>query len=562
MLVELLVENYAVIEKLRVRFHAGFNVLSGETGSGKSIVVDALGLLFGGRASAEMVRTGEDRARISGIFELPTDPAARATLEELGLAAEEGEIVLEREILASGKSRAFAAGRLITAGILRDLAPLLGDIHGQHDQQRLFADAEQLAMVDEFAGTDAELARTAAAFQAWRKAQSALDDLDRTEQERVRMADLWSYQAKEIEAVAPKTGEDDELEHERRLLQNVTRLESAASAAYEALYDSAASSLAQMRTAHRKIEDLARIDTSVNGWLESLRGAEALIDDVSFSLREYLGKLEADPARLEAVETRLAAIEKLKRKYGATIAEILAFHANVRGQLDAVEDTEARRTRLKQELDATAAAFQTAARTLSQSRRKAARELEKKVVTELGSLAMERVRFEVRFDEAPWSATGLDHVKFLIAPNVGEEPKPLDRIASGGELSRVALALKAAMGAATKRKGRTLVFDEVDAGIGGRTAESIGRRLRRIAAGNQVLCVTHLAQIAGFGDHHFFVEKHESRGRTVSTIEELEGPARTREISRMLSGQETPEALRHAEQILSLGQSQSGKSKD
>lgn len=550
-----MVENLAVIERLRVRFHSGFHVLSGETGSGKSIVVDALGLLFGGRASAEMVRTGCEKARVSGIFELPEGAAARARLESLGVPIEEGEILLEREILANGKSRAFAASRPVTAGLLRDLAPVLGDIHGQHDQQRLFDRAEQLEMLDEFAPSQRE--PVSSLFEAWRAAREELDTLDHTEQERLRLADLWSYQVREIEGVSPKAGEDESLEHERKLLQNVTRLQENASAAYEALYDSPASALVQVRQAHKRIDDLSRIDAELAPLGESLGSVEALLQDVSYTLRDYLGKLEADPARLDQTESRLEALARLKRKYGGTLPAVLEFHETARQKLDSAESAEERRMELKARVDQAAKDYKAAAQKLSEARREAAAKLEKRVEQELAGLAMDRTRFRIAFSEGPWTANGLDTVEFLIAPNLGEEPRALDRIASGGELSRVALALKACISSSGKASSarRTLVFDEVDAGIGGRAAETVGRRLKQIAASNQVLCVTHLAQIAGFADHHYTVEKRESRGRTVAAIEELEGEARTREISRMLSGQLTPEALKHAEQLIRQGAS-------
>ncbi len=549
-----MVENYAVIERLRVRFHSGFHVLSGETGSGKSILVDALGLLFGGRASAEMVRTGCEKARISGIFEVPR--ADR--LEALGIAPEEGELLIEREILANGKSRAFVASRPVTANLLRDLAPLLGDIHGQHDQQRLFDTGEQLEMLDEFARIEAALAETSALHGAWRQATEELEELDRTEQERLRLADLWAYQVKEIETVAPKAGEEEALEQEKKILQNVAKLEQSASAAYESLYDSPNAAVGQMRQARKRLEELARIDASLTPLVDALQAAIAQGEDVSYTLRDYLGRLEGDPAKLDAVEGRLAAMERLRRKYGNTIEEVLHFYDTTKRQLETAETAEARRAELKTQVEKTAAAYREAAGRLTKARREAAAKLEKKVEAELGALAMDRTRFRIAFHESAWTTRGCDAVEFLIAPNLGEEPKALNRIASGGELSRVALALKAAvLGTQTKGRttGRTLVFDEVDAGIGGVAAESVGRRLKRIAAADQVLCVTHLAQIAGFGDHHYAVGKKESKGRTAATIEELEGEARTREIGRMLSGQLTPEALKHAEQLLKAGAS-------
>lgn len=554
-----MVENLAVMERLRVRFHSGFNVLTGETGSGKSIVVDALGLLFGGRASSDVVRAGCDRARVSGIFEVADTPELRAALESAGVPLEEGELLIEREILSSGKSRAFVGSRPATATLLRDLAPLLGDIHGQHDQQRLFDKAEQLAMLDEFAPVNDALERTGTAYREWRAANEELEQLDRNEQDRLRLADLWSYQVKEIESVAPKAGEDEALEQERRILQNSTKIEEHASSAYAALYDSPQSALAQIRAARKRVEELARIDAKLESLLEPMASSEAQLEDVSFELRDYLGGLEADPARLEQVENRLAAIDKLKRKYGTTVDEVIAFYDTTRQQLDTAENLEVRRAECKAKVDQLAALYRSSAEKLTGLRQDAARKIEKKVEAELASLAMDRTRFRVAFHEAAWSERGVDAVEFLIAPNVGEEPKPLDRIASGGELSRVALALKTAITVASRAKRsvpRTLVFDEVDAGIGGRAAETVGRRLKAIAASNQVLCVTHLAQIAGFGDHHYSVEKRESKGRTVATIEELSGDTRTREIGRMLSGEHlTPEALKHAEQLIRLGAS-------
>jgi DNA repair protein RecN (Recombination protein N) len=555
MLLELLVENYAVIERVRVRFHEGLNILTGETGSGKSMVVDALTLLFGGRASAEMVRSDAERARISGIFELPDNGAARAMLDEAGIESEQGELLIEREILSSGKSRAFVGSRPVTLGILRDLAPHLGDIHGQHDQQLLFSAEAQRDMLDAFGGIDTSAA--AAAFGRWKSCSAELLDLDRSEQERLRLADLWAFQAREIEQASLKPGEDVELANELRVLKNVARLQESANAAYSALYDSADSACAQLKLAARKLEELVRIDEHAAEMIESLKPAIIAADETSYILRDYLGKLEADPARLDEIESRLAAIDKLKRKYGGSLEEILSFLEKVRGQLSSAEDAGARRARLEKERNRLAEEYTAEARKLTEARRKAGEELSRNVETELGSLAMAKTRFHVALEAAAWSERGADAVEFLISPNVGEEPKPLNRIASGGELSRVALALKTCITAPARRgsgPARTLVFDEVDAGIGGGAAEAVGRRLKRLAASNQVLCVTHLPQIAGFADRHYFVEKHEERGRTVSSIQELEGAARAREIGRMISGERvTPEALKHAEQLLKLG---------
>lgn len=551
MLAELVIENYAVIERLRVRFHAGLNLLTGETGSGKSIVVDALDLLLGGRASAEMVRTGAERASISGVFELSPSRAINALLESAGIQPEDDTLVIERQIQSGGKSRAWVGNRPATAALLRDLAPHLGDIHGQHDQQQLFSPRVQCEMLDDFAGAQELRERVATHYLAWRKASSELEELDRGAQEKLRMADLWTFQRGEIDAVAPQPGEDAELENQRRVLRNLVKLQESAGAAYQALYEDPHSASAQLRIAARKLEELARIDQSAEELKAALQPAVIAADEAAHALRHYLGRLEADPARLDAVESRLAALDKLKRKYGATLGEVLAFQETIQADLASVETSDERRAELAKQIAAFSDQYRAAARELSLLRQDAARRLAKQVQTELASLAMPHSKVVIQVSSSSWSEPGADTVEFLFSPNPGEEPKPLEKIASGGELSRVALALKTC---AAPRTGSgapvTLVFDEVDAGVGGSAAEAVGRRLKKLSRSSQVICVTHLPQIAGFADHHYFVEKHTARGRTTATIQELAPEARTREIGRMLSGERvTSEALRHAEQL-------------
>ena len=555
-MVELLVENYAVVEQVRVRFRPGLNLLTGETGSGKSIVVDALGLVLGARASAEMVRAETDRARVSAIFEAPRDRACLELLDQAGVAVEDGELLIEREVLAGGKSRAFLGSRPVTAALLREIAPFLGDIHGQHEQQLLFSGEAQLLLLDEFAGLDERRESAGALFREWKSVERELDELNKSEQEKLRLADLWSFQRKEIEAAALKASEDAELEHQRLVLRNVAKLQENAGAAYAALYESAESAAAQVRAALKRVDELCRIDVSFQDVAETLRTAAIGIAEASDRLRDYLDRLEADPARLEEVESRLATIERLKRKYGSSLEEVLAFLEQVRGQMEAVESAGERRAKLEREAAEQSEKFREAAAGLTKARRAAGEKLAKKVETELDALAMENAVLRIEVREAVASATGADRVEFLISANAGEELRPLDRVASGGELSRVALALKTAAGKAARASAvqRTLVFDEIDSGIGGAVAESVGRRLKRLSAGSQVLCVTHLAQVAGFADHHYFVEKREVKGRTVAEVEELTGAARTREIGRMLSGQRvTAEALKHAEQLIKMG---------
>jgi DNA repair protein RecN (Recombination protein N) len=553
MLLELVVENYAVVERLRVHFHAGLNLLTGETGSGKSIVVDALGLLLGARASADMIRTGEARARVAGIFEVREQAAVRRLLEPAGLEIEDGELLVEREILASGKSRAFVGSRPVAVALLKDLAPFLGDIHGQHDQQLLFSADAQRDMLDAFAGHRPLLDRAAGLYQEWRAATAELEVLEHNEQEKLRLLDLWSFQRKEIESASLAADEDTQLENERRVLQNVQKLQESATTAYEAVYESPASALSLARVAAKRVEELCRIDGSLGGLGEHLKSAELSLEEVAYTLRDYLSRLEANPGRLEEVETRLESIGKLKRKYGQSIAEILTFLEEVRGQIAGLESAGERMEQLRKQRKGFAAEFEKLARELTASRKEAAKRLEKQVEGELAQLAMERTVFRAAITDAAWSQTGADTVQFLVSPNVGEEPRPLEKVASGGEISRLALALKTCLAGPKTNVVRTLVFDEVDTGVGGSAAEGVGRRLKRLAAANQVLCVTHLPQIASFADHHYRVEKQESHGRTVAVIEELDAAARTREVGRMLSGHKlTPEALKNAEQLIKM----------
>jgi len=555
MLLELLVENYAVVDRIRVRFHPGLNLLTGETGSGKSIVVDAFGLLLGGRASAEMIRSGEARARVAGIFDVRDRADVRALLEPAGFAIEDSELLIEREILAGGKSRAFVGSRPVAVSLLRSLAPLLGDIHGQHDQQLLFSADAQREMLDAFAGSGELLGRVAEIHGRWKAAGAALENLERSEQEKLRLLDLWEFQRKEIEGAAPKAGEDDAMEAERRVLQNLGRLQEHAGTAYGALYDSPASALAQVRLAAKRLDELVKIDPSLASLGEQLQTADVALKEASYSLRDYLAGLEANPGRLDEIENRLALLDKLKRKYGRSIAEVVAFLEEVRAQIEQVEHAGERMEELRKERERLAGEYEKAAGELRALRTRAARKLEKGVEGELASLAMERTTFRIEIGAAAWSAAGADAVAFLVSPNLGEEPKALEKVASGGEISRIALALKTCLAAPKRAQDaipqRTLVFDEVDAGIGGSAAEGVGRRLKKLGGANQVLCVTHLAQIASFADHHYCVEKREVKGRTVAAIEELDQAGRTREVGRMLSGQElTPEALKHAERMI------------
>ena len=410
-------------------------------------------------------------------------------------------------------------------------------------------------MLDAYAKVDGLLGQVAHTFSEWRELGTRLDELGRNEQEKLRLLDLWTFQHKEIDALSPKPGEDDELLAERRILQNTTRLQESAAAAFSALYESADSATTQLRVATKKLDELIKIDASMTETGAALKQAAVQVDEAAYALRDYLGKLENDPARLEDVESRLAGLEKLKRKYGPTLEAVIAFRDDVAKRVDEVENVAEHRQVLEKQREATGANYEKLAGDLSKKRFAAASSLSKQVESELKSLMMGGTQFSISVKPSAWSANGMDEINFLVSANRGEELKALEKTASGGELSRIALALKTAAGDAGKKHVlTTLVFDEVDAGVGGAAAASVGKRLKILSRANQVICVTHLAQIAGFGDHHYSVVKVEKKERVTTEIEELSGEHRAREIGRMLSGEKiTTEALKQAEQLIQAG---------
>lgn len=558
MLLELDIENYAVVEKLRISFRAGLNLLTGETGSGKSIIVDAFSLLFGARSDAGAVRSGADRARVCGVFEPAADDVLAATLEAAGVELEDGELIVERQILASGKSRSYVNGRPATLSLLKALAPFLGDIHGQHEQQELFSVKAQLAMLDAACGSREMVAEVAALYREWRRTDAQLGKLRGAEQERLRLLDLYRFQTKEIESAGLDAEEEQKLNAERLKLRNLAQLKESGAVAYDALYESSGAASARLKTARQALETLARFDKQkFEPLVASIEAARASVDDAAFDLRGYLDGLEADPGRLDAIEERLALTEKLKRKYGASIADVIAYGKETAAKLAAIEASEENAAALEARREDAARRYRQVASELSGRRRAGAEKLAAGVESELAALAMEKARFAVSFNDAElerFSPDGFDRIAFEVAANPGEPLRPLAQVASGGELSRITLALKTCLTAKSPRKTkkpRTLVFDEIDAGVGGRVAEALGRRLKALSKTNQLLCVTHLPQIAGFADAHYVVGKTELNGRTFASVAELTETDRVNELARMLSGSKvTKAALANAKQLI------------
>jgi DNA repair protein RecN (Recombination protein N) len=565
MLLELRAENYAVIDHAIAGFGPGLNLLTGETGAGKSILVDALALLMGQKASTDVIRHGADRAVLSCVFE--STPGAELILEANGIDAEGSEIILRREILENGKGRVFVNNQAATVAVLRQLAPELALIHAQSETISGFDQAQQRALLDRFGGIALDAAEQA--WGRWREIEERLTEIEHDEQDRLRLADLWSFQAREIQSAAAQPGEDEALETEKRVLANAEKLQVAAVGANNLLYEDDASAEAALSAAQKHLEELARYDAAFAESVRQLASVRAIVQDVAGTVRDYADSIDASPQRLAEIEDRLALLDRLKRKYGATLNEVIAFGEDAARRLAEVENGDDILKALRADLDKATVAYQAAARALSVERTAAAKKLEKLAEAQMNDLAM-KARFQIAVtsaeDASAWTAHGWDEVECRIATNPGEPIKPLDEIASGGEMSRVLLALKVSVeeGAnrARNRKTqvpRTLVFDEIDIGVGGRAAEAVGQKLKALSRVQQVLCVTHLPQIAAFADQHFLIEKQEKQRRTQTSVRLLTPQERAEEIARMISGATVTEtSLRHAEQMLKASAGSAG----
>lgn len=572
MLVELSIHNVAIIDRLRVAFEPGMNALTGETGAGKSIIIDALGAVLGGRVGAELLRTGADRARIEAVFDLSTsvDTVLMDLLDEAGIEREDGTLILTREIGANGRSVARINGQTVTAALLSRVGERLVDIHGQSAHLTLLRSATHLDYLDAYAGLLPQRAALGALVAEVRAIQRERASLEQDDRERNRRVDLLSFQAEEIADARLRPGEDDELRTERQRLANATGLQTVADAAYRLLREATPprgpSILDGLREVARNLSELAKLDPALAEAESEVDEMVYLLEDVAATVRTYRDTIEDNPQRLEAVEERLATIRDLQRKYGDTIEEVIAFGAQAQAELEALAGGEERLARLRAQEEALVQRIGALAGTLSQARQQAAKRLGKAVEAEIAHLAMGRTRFTVyqSQEEAPdgapvpsddgsirhlaYDARGVDRVEFLIAPNVGEAPKPLARIASGGETARLMLALKSVLAAADATP--TLVFDEVDVGIGGRSGQVVGETLAELARGHQVLCITHLAQVAAFADGHFVITKEDRQGRTTSRVTRVEAEDRVTELAAMLDGVPvTPAARTNAQDL-------------
>jgi len=536
------IRNLAVIESVAVDFEQSFNILTGETGAGKSILVEAVGLLLGGRATQDLIRTGEDLATVEAIFE-----------------TEDGsELIVRREITSQGRSRAFINGALATAAALKDLSNRLVELHGQHEHQQLLDPTQHLALLDTWAGFDASRSDVALAFANVRALREQLDRLRMDDRERAARLDLVEFQLGELQKANLQPGEDETLSAERQLLRSADTIQRLCGESYGELYDSEESALVILGRIWKRVSELAAIDPRFAPYLEARDGIKAQLDDLAFTLRDFAGGIDASPERLQHVEDRLALIERLKRKHGGTLEDAIAHRDRLMTEHRALTGGQSTVVEIEQQLADAGRTFLGASKRLSAGRHEAAPKFGKQVEAELADLAMERTRFEVRLTtseaEGQWSDAGIDSGELFLSPNVGEDLRPLARIVSGGELSRVMLALKT-LGAMSAVEGsssaKTLIFDEVDAGIGGRVATVVGQKLASLGDRFQVLCITHLPQIAACGRSHFLIEKKVHGRRTVTSVSRLDGEDRVIEVARMMGGQAAGEkALASARELL------------
>ena len=531
------IQNLAVVDQLELEFQPGLTVLTGETGAGKSIILGALGLLVGGRASSDLVRTGEERARVQATVE-----------DEAG-----HDIVLRREVTAQGRSRAFIGDSLATASALQAVGRRFVDLHGQHDHQTLLDPSKHLTLLDTYSGLDQESAAVRGAYREWRAVRARLDQVRRSEHDRDDRVDLLTFQHQEIDRVAPAAGEDTTLEATRTKLANAERLVELCGQAYAALYERDDSILAGLGQVWRHVDELAALDARFTAYADGRATVQSHLEDLSFFLRSYSASIDASPEELTAIEERLAELERLKRKYGPTLDEVIAHREQLNGSLETLASG-------SDQLDALIigegdrrASFRAVAQTLSRARRASAPRLAADLQRVLSDLAIPRARFEVRFDPAPlpetqWTEHGVDTLEFFFSANPGETLRPLSKVASGGELSRVMLALKTL--ASTDREGKTLVFDEVDAGIGGAAADRVGSMLHQLSRQYQVICVTHLPQIAAYATSHHHVSKIVRQGRTIIRIKQLAEQGRVSELARLMTGADSAGAREGAMEML------------
>ncbi|WP_226568274.1 DNA repair protein RecN [Bacillus stratosphericus] len=567
MLAELTIKNFAIIEELTVTFEKGLTVLTGETGAGKSIMIDAVSLLVGGRGSSEFVRYGEKKAELEGLFLVPADHPVFALCKEQGIDASDEMMILRRDINQNGKSICRINGKLVTISILREIGRLLLDIHGQHDNQLLMEDENHLHLLDQF-GSEViapALSQYQEAYDQYTKTAHKLKQLSENEQEMVRRLDLLQFQLEEIEAAQLEPGEDESLQEERHQISNYEKIYSSLQNAYNSLRNEQGG-LDWVSMASSELEQVSEINDDLKKLSEQVSNAYYLLEDSTFQMRSMLDQLEFDPARLDFIESRLNEIKQLKRKYGSTVEEILEYAAKIEEEIDQIQNRDSHLQMLKNKLDAMSRDALLEALNISELRKKMAKKLAKQIQAELKDLYMEKSSFDTAFEiryasfgssDCPLldgkpvqiGKNGIDQAQFVISTNTGEPMKSLSKVASGGEISRVMLAVKSIFSA--KQDVTSIIFDEVDTGVSGRVAQAIAEKIYKVAAGSQVLCITHLPQVAAMADTHLFISKRSKAGRTLTSVKPLSHEDKVSEIGRMIAGVEVTELTKqHAQELL------------
>jgi DNA repair protein RecN (Recombination protein N) len=564
MLSLLKIKNIALIDELQLEFGRGLNLLTGETGSGKSIIVDSLGALTGERVSSDLIKEGTTSAQIEGLFTFKANADLHEIFYESGIEIEDAseiDVIVRRELAASGRNRIFVNNQLVTVNLLKKIGAFLVDIHGQGEQTTLFSPANHLEILDEYAGLKTERAKLAERYRRMAAVKSEIENLREDEAQKLQLRDILQFQVDEIGKAKLAIGEDESLEEEKRRLNNVEKLSTLSDESYLLLYENEEATVTTLEKVVKRISELAEYESSFGEYAESLANAQAVLEDLAFAVRDFRGTLEYSPERLEEIETRLAEIARLKRKYGGSIETVLQHFKESEERLRNIETADLREEELRRELKKAREEYVQIASDLHAKRERAARKFEKETEANLKAVALEKARFEVRIsapneselsDEASgksFSAKGFDALEFYFSANVGESPKPLAKVASGGEASRLMLILKTT--AKSNDAEKSVVFDEIDTGIGGRVAEAVGLKLKELAKTQQVLCVTHQPQVASLADQHYLVNKQTAKNRTEVSVRRLSENEQIEEIARMLAGEKiTDTARQHAKEMI------------
>jgi DNA repair protein RecN (Recombination protein N) len=565
MLRNLRIKNYALVEELEVEFQPGLNVITGATGAGKSIIVGAVNLILGERASSDAVRTGFDIANIEAFFELPDDRNLRGLLSELGISPSENTLIIRREISTKGQSRCYVNDRLVTLTSLKSIGDRLADLHGQHEHQSLLNTERHIEYLDHYGDLDQVLSRVGGTYRLLRAKQKELDDLKNSKRLDEERRKLYEFQIQEIEKANLSLDEEERLIQEKKVLENIEILFELSSNVYHQLYESEVSILERITSLSKELKRACQIDSRLKEPDETLESCVIKLQEISRFMEDYKGRLEFDPEKLEMIRERLSLLNTLKKRYGKSVEEILTYKEQIKTELERIENKDETINGLERGIDELSQNLQKECILLSQKRRAKASELSRRIQKALTDLGMDKTRFEIRINQREaenglvaidgrrFVATekGMDEVEFFVSPNIGEEPKPLAKIASGGEISRIMLALKSIL--AKTDRVESMIFDEIDVGIGGEVASAVGKSLKNLASSHQVIVITHLQQIASQADHHFKVFKEGVKGRTVTRIKKLDKEERVKEIARMISGEKISEVtLKQAKEMIKI----------